>query len=195
MSVYGMVWYGYLFRSDIHFTHIVNILHWHVTQHFEFFLLHLSLYICKLWFRWHVWHSFESVQHQVQSQRTVGALAWRVKMRLGLHDHGKLWPCHQASTVNTFIISSGQCWCPSLPRVSPSLTPPSPQPPPPPTPPATTWAASMTERTAAAGFFQCRRLWRRRRPLERGETRDAGRTRSRRIWWRRRQRRDTSSKW
>jgi hypothetical protein len=32
----------------------------------------------------------KSVQHQVQSQRTVGALAWRVKMRLGLHDHGKL---------------------------------------------------------------------------------------------------------
>jgi hypothetical protein len=32
----------------------------------------------------------KSVQHRVQSQRTVGALAWRVKMRLGLHDHGKL---------------------------------------------------------------------------------------------------------
>jgi hypothetical protein len=32
----------------------------------------------------------KSVQHRVQSQRTVGALAWRVKMRLGLHNHGKL---------------------------------------------------------------------------------------------------------
>jgi hypothetical protein len=27
---------------------------------------------------------FKSVQHRVQSQRTVGALAWRVKMGLGL---------------------------------------------------------------------------------------------------------------
>jgi hypothetical protein len=32
----------------------------------------------------------KSVQHRVQSQRTVGALTWKVKMRLGLHDHGKL---------------------------------------------------------------------------------------------------------
>jgi hypothetical protein len=28
---YGMVWYGYLFRSDIHFTHVVNFLYQHVT--------------------------------------------------------------------------------------------------------------------------------------------------------------------
>jgi hypothetical protein len=56
---YGMVWYGYLFRSDIHCTHIVNFLHRHVTQHFEFFIKFFIALFANNWIRWHVWHSFE----------------------------------------------------------------------------------------------------------------------------------------
>jgi hypothetical protein len=85
------VWYGYLFRSDIHFTHVVNILHQHVTQHFKFFPLNLSLHYLQNFGSGGMSDiHLKSAQHQVQSQRTVGALACRVKMRLGLHDHGKL---------------------------------------------------------------------------------------------------------
>jgi hypothetical protein len=42
-----MVWYGYLFRYDIHLTHIFKILYQHVTQHLEFFPLNLSLHNLK----------------------------------------------------------------------------------------------------------------------------------------------------
>jgi hypothetical protein len=84
-----MVWYGYLFRSDIHFTHVVNFLHQHVTQHFEFVIIFFALFANFGSGGMSDIH-LKSVQHQVQSQRTVGALAWRVKMGLGLHDHDKL---------------------------------------------------------------------------------------------------------
>jgi hypothetical protein len=81
-----MVWYGYLFRSDIHFTHIVNILHQHVPQHFEFFPLNFSLHYLQTLIQVACLTFIlnQSNAMHVQSQRTVGALAWRVKMRLGL---------------------------------------------------------------------------------------------------------------
>jgi hypothetical protein len=84
-----MVWFGYLFRSDIHCTHIVNFLHRHVTEHFEFFLFNFPLHYLQIIGSGGMSDiHLKSVKHQVQSQGTVGALAWRVKMRLGLHDHG-----------------------------------------------------------------------------------------------------------
>jgi hypothetical protein len=54
-----MVWYGYLFRSYIHCTHIVNFLHRHVTQHFGFFIKFVIALFANNWIGWHVWHSFE----------------------------------------------------------------------------------------------------------------------------------------
>jgi hypothetical protein len=59
IGTYGMVWYGYLFRSDIHFTHVVNILHLHVTQHWVFSIKFIIEVFAKLWFRWHACNSFK----------------------------------------------------------------------------------------------------------------------------------------
>jgi hypothetical protein len=87
-----MLWYGYLFRSDIYFTHtgIVNILHQNVTQHFEFLLSKLSLYylqtlltVACLTFIWNQTNTMCKVDCgciSVESENEDGRL----------HDHGKL---------------------------------------------------------------------------------------------------------
>jgi hypothetical protein len=67
-----LVWYGYLFMSDIHFTHVVNILHRHVTQHFQFFPFNLSLHYLQNFGSGGMSDiHLKSVRHQGQSQKKV----------------------------------------------------------------------------------------------------------------------------
>jgi hypothetical protein len=81
-----LVWYGYLF-----IVHILLIFFIDMSLNILSFSLNLSLhYLQTIGSAGMSDIYLKSVQHQVQSQRTVGALAWRVKMGLGLHDHGKL---------------------------------------------------------------------------------------------------------
>jgi hypothetical protein len=79
-----MVWYGMVIYSGLIFIlHMLLIFFIDMSLNIEFFPLNLSLqYLQNFGSGGMSDIHLKSVQHQVQSQRTVGALAWRVKMRL-----------------------------------------------------------------------------------------------------------------
>jgi hypothetical protein len=87
-----MVWYGMVIYSGLIFiVHILLIFFIDMSLNILSFSLNFSLhYLQTIGSGAMSDIHLKSVQHRVQSQRTVGALAWRVKMGLGLHDHGKL---------------------------------------------------------------------------------------------------------